>query len=135
MGGQVEAVTASAMALRTQHLEDASIPVAAVQLLLSGTRGGSAGQEEEEAALGLAHDENLMMFLSKARLLCLKSDMNESIANALLKTLSTEPFSTFLICPKPCSIRTKQWTSSRVNYTHEPKMTFNPCMLSTHATL
>lgn len=92
MGGQVEAVTASAMTLRTQHLEDASIPVAAVQLLLSGTRGGSAGQEEEEAALGLAHDENLMMFLSKARLLCLEMDMNESIANALLKTLSMEPF-------------------------------------------
>lgn len=126
MGGQVEAVIASAMALRTQHPEDASIPVAAVRLLLSGTRGGSAGQEEEEAALGLAHDENLMMFLSKARLLRLVPDTNGSIAKTLLKTLSMDTFPTSVMCRFPYSIRTEHRTL---------RMTFNPCMLSIYATL
>ena len=65
LGGQVEAVAASAMALRERHPDDASVPVAAVQLLLSGTCGGSAGKEEEDAALSLARDENLMLSLCK----------------------------------------------------------------------
>lgn len=67
LGGQVKAVTAATMALRERHQGDVSISVAAAQLLLSGTNGNNAGPEEEEAALSLARDEELMQALSKVR--------------------------------------------------------------------
>ena len=64
LGGQAEALTAAAKSLQEHH-GDASIPVAAAEILLSGTVGSSAGQEEEDAALSLARDENLMQALAK----------------------------------------------------------------------
>lgn len=65
LGGQVEAVAAATMTLRERHQGDVSISVAATQILLGGTNGNNAGQEEEEAALKLARDEQLMQALSK----------------------------------------------------------------------
>lgn len=65
MGGQVEAVAAATMALRERHPGDVSISVAAAQLLLGGPDGKHAGQMEEDAALSLTRDEELMQALSK----------------------------------------------------------------------